>query len=435
MINKPPSSQFQGIKLDQLVYVEFEANGGMMLTVSQSGFSFRAVTPVRPTGRIPFSFTIHGNEKLGGFGKIEWTKDDGKVAGLQFTDVTSDFLQSLRRWLTQLGATPGASYSEARSEDADQPAVPRTDSSAGSPASVHPVESPRLAAFEAALQSATIRQDTVPKPENVSPKPEPGFDFGRSLGLSEPRNGRAASSSFAHEQPEAAASRQAPYISEWKYPDGLADPPPARFSKVAVVAVAICFAALVIALYTSREMLGKTLISLGQKLSRTQENAQTAAPPVTSQPASPAAAPTAKRAVEANVDTKKLTDRPNAPASENSLNTKPPLVTDSRTGAPGTSPPTNVDAVFRDERRSPAPAPKTLEDPTSHDPAAQARSLWAAVAQGNTSAEVTLAKLYLIGSGVDKNCDQAKILFRAAANKGNGEALDKLTQLNRQGCP
>ena len=65
----------------------------------------------------------------------------------------------------------------------------------------------------------------------------------------------------------------------------------------------------------------------------------------------------------------------------------------------------------------------------------QARSLWSAVAQGNTSAEVALAKLYLIGGGVTKNCDQAKVLLQAAAKKGNGEAIDKLSQLQNQGCP
>jgi TPR repeat protein len=46
-----------------------------------------------------------------------------------------------------------------------------------------------------------------------------------------------------------------------------------------------------------------------------------------------------------------------------------------------------------------------------------------------------LAKLYLIGGGVTKNCDQAKVLLQAAAKKGNGEAIDKLSQLQKQGCP
>jgi TPR repeat protein len=73
--------------------------------------------------------------------------------------------------------------------------------------------------------------------------------------------------------------------------------------------------------------------------------------------------------------------------------------------------------------------------PDSSNPADEVRALWSAVAQGNTSAEVTLARLYLIGGGVPKSCDQARVLLQAAARKGNGEAIDKLSQISRQGCP
>src|ERR1700674_190767 len=100
MMDKSVQSQFSSIKLDQLVYVELEArNGGMMLSVSEEGFAFRAVTSVRPSGRIPFSFIIHGTEKLAGYGEIKWTKDEGKVAGLQFTDGFAKFFTALRGWV------------------------------------------------------------------------------------------------------------------------------------------------------------------------------------------------------------------------------------------------------------------------------------------------------------------------------------------------
>jgi TPR repeat protein len=68
-------------------------------------------------------------------------------------------------------------------------------------------------------------------------------------------------------------------------------------------------------------------------------------------------------------------------------------------------------------------------------PAEQVRELWSEVGQGNTSAEVTLAKLYLIGGRVKKNCDQARVLLKAAAKKHNSEAITKLSQITRQGCP
>src|ERR1700681_4455695 len=118
MMDKSVQSQFSSIKLDQLVYVELEArNGGMMLTVSEEGFTFRAVTSVRPSGRIPFSFVINGTEKLEGFGEIKWTKDEGKVAALQFTDISTEFLNALRRWLAQLSAPVVPSSVEARTDN------------------------------------------------------------------------------------------------------------------------------------------------------------------------------------------------------------------------------------------------------------------------------------------------------------------------------
>ncbi len=61
--------------------------------------------------------------------------------------------------------------------------------------------------------------------------------------------------------------------------------------------------------------------------------------------------------------------------------------------------------------------------------------LWAAVQQGNPRTEVALADLYLRGEGVPKNCDQARVLLIAAAQKHNAEAVKRLQQLNEQGCP
>src|ERR1700716_2065454 len=93
-------SQYPSIKLDQLVYVELPSNnGGMMLSVSEEGFSFRAVTPVEAGGPVSFAFATNGFDKLAGYGKIDWVQDDGKVAGLQFTEVSAEFKSGLRKWL------------------------------------------------------------------------------------------------------------------------------------------------------------------------------------------------------------------------------------------------------------------------------------------------------------------------------------------------
>jgi len=65
---------------------------------------------------------------------------------------------------------------------------------------------------------------------------------------------------------------------------------------------------------------------------------------------------------------------------------------------------------------------------------ALARQLWAAVEAGDTSAEVALAQLYLTGEGVPTNCEQARVLLRAASRNGNIEALQQLRILNKSTC-
>jgi TPR repeat protein len=61
--------------------------------------------------------------------------------------------------------------------------------------------------------------------------------------------------------------------------------------------------------------------------------------------------------------------------------------------------------------------------------------LWVDVEKGNVAAEVTLGQLYARGrDGFAKNCDQARVLFRAAAEKGSSEASQELSQIIGRGC-
>jgi hypothetical protein len=73
----------------------------------------------------------------------------------------------------------------------------------------------------------------------------------------------------------------------------------------------------------------------------------------------------------------------------------------------------------------------------AHAIGAEARAawLWKAVGKGNPQASVELASMYVHGSGVVRNCDQARILLRVAAQKGNEEAKFSLQQIRlRGGC-
>ena len=61
--------------------------------------------------------------------------------------------------------------------------------------------------------------------------------------------------------------------------------------------------------------------------------------------------------------------------------------------------------------------------------------LWAAVQAGDTTAAVTLAERYLHGDGVPENCLQARVLLLVASEKKNPEAIRKLSELDKTGCP
>lgn len=68
------------------------------------------------------------------------------------------------------------------------------------------------------------------------------------------------------------------------------------------------------------------------------------------------------------------------------------------------------------------------------DSAQAAQWLWKAVEKQNTAADVLLAGLYLRGDGVQKNCDQGRILLDAAADKGSKDAASLLRNLSAFGC-
>src|SRR5215470_14002009 len=87
-------------KPDQLVYLELgSGNGGMLLSLSEDGFRFRAVSPLRPEGLVPFAFSFDGKSRLQGVGEVEWLEGDGKSGGMRFADVSSEFRSAIDQWL------------------------------------------------------------------------------------------------------------------------------------------------------------------------------------------------------------------------------------------------------------------------------------------------------------------------------------------------
>lgn len=70
---------------------------------------------------------------------------------------------------------------------------------------------------------------------------------------------------------------------------------------------------------------------------------------------------------------------------------------------------------------------------SASDSAAAAAWLWKAIAKGNPQAPLRLADMYIKGDGVPRNCDQALVLLRAAADEENAAASSRLGTLYATG--
>ncbi|GAC1661110.1 MAG: hypothetical protein NVS9B4_12930 [Candidatus Acidiferrum sp.] len=421
MIEETKSLRHHGKRLDRLVYVELEnGNGGMMLTLSEEGFSMRVMGPVTINSNVHFSFSTDGTNKLEGIGRVEWTEEEGKVACLRFEEVSPAFGKDIRRWLVTMGAPAPPRTAE-----------PRSDRRASKP-DVTPVEPSDV------LEETT--QDFSPRDPQPIPVRQNGFGTGSSFEPARPPETSTANSPsvipplYAWE-PE----RVSPTPLSWL--ETSTETSNSGVRRVAIVVIFLALLALApILIFSYREPVGHWLISIGQQLA-----AGTQTPPKTPPPKPASASEETSKPTAAETDQSTV-----PPPHDDSANSRTPVSTaDSRPSRPGSSSRASKDVA--ESRATEAPRASEEVDTgqaewraaqqIAHGPNAAVRNsevlrlLWTAVSKGNTSAEIDLAKIYAAGRGVTKNCDQARVLFTAAAKKGSAEAHEDLLLLPREGCP
>jgi hypothetical protein len=156
-------------RFEHLLYVEIEpGNGGMVLNFSEHGFGFRAVKRVHPKEEVKFAFNLADQRRLEGRGRLEWADKEGRVAGLQFTDVSEEFRSEMRNWL--------ATSPEVKSpKNLTAPPAPSSSEDPSTP----DVTEPSIAARrrEALLRAASAKSpvrsiSSIPSPV-ASPNPAP----------------------------------------------------------------------------------------------------------------------------------------------------------------------------------------------------------------------------------------------------------------------
>ena len=480
-------------KPQQLVYVELGPhNGGMLLGICELGLSFRAVAPLKSDGPINFTFTLDGKNRLQGVGEIAWTEDDAKTGGLKFTTVSTQFRESLLAWLADdiLPKNSGREYTPAAALPLDSLDKIKSSIREGKTetikASVRRVEEnvaeakdpePRPAPVPPVFQKPIV--PSLPgRPPLATVRPEPTLTAAPSssestFALSGFRLPSASPPSPAEPaviSPAPSPSEPAPTFEAIRFPleipppgrpavDDL--PPPAfvrgfstedlpaespRLNRAAAAGIiSLALAVILVALVLSfRREVGETLIHLGRQLAGEQQPLP-ASP--TQNPAIPAASTVRNDPAPASLPASNPSPSSSGQPSASIAQSQPAATPTQTPGVAAQSAPDRASTIRQIED---LPA---LEDGGSgqkefdqaktilkgihrqRDIQMAVALLWTGVRKGYVPADVTLADLYARGDGVQRSCEQARVLLKAAIQKGSPEGRRRLAQLRQQGCP
>jgi len=359
-------------------------NGGLVLDVSDGGLSFHSVAPVHPSEKIQFLLSLRGHSRIEGTGEVVWTNEMKTICGLRFISLSSGAREHLNSWTYQ-SKLPAQSRERklAATQQAALRPEPAVDKAAVAPASpLGPTAAPVFA-----IRPAYNSPLTVPDGGTESIWGKPLFLWilfailGSGIGISAYRYGIQTGRS------ETSVSTQS---TPTPSPSGAAAQPASETSAPAPL-----------------------------PSSAAAEDAHSApvdAPPVATGHA-PMPAGTFMNASK---------------TEDSSARTSQVATSDEKAPSAGSD---RGEQQVQAGQSELAAAQGYLNGASGNrDSAKAARLLWAAVGNGNSTAEVLLADLYIRGDGVVKNCEQGRILLVAAIKSGNMDARQKLTNLNTTGC-
>jgi PilZ domain len=379
---------------EPILSIQMEPNNdAVVLDISDGGMGFRAVNPVTRTGTICFSFSENG-QRIESSGELVWTDSTKKSGGLSFASQPRANRERIRKWVEQ-AAAPSTAHAPSQPVS---PAPKGLQPSAERPqqmnyATVPPFHAPGMPLPQAGLPSFALFEDNAQRAQAIWDRE-----------LSAPNSGTKFFSGF--------------------------------LSGAIVSAILIAFL-LVLDGNQTNDVLNQWRAAIGTSPA---PQATASVPPAATPPRSDAPS----NLVPAEPPPSSSLEPPRASES------LPASTEDSSTSsAPAKAQPESPSAASRAIPSPTTSLPKTA-DPGGEDlllaqpylnnksgpggSAVAVRLLWAAIEKGNVQAEITLADLYSRGDGVKKNCDQARVLLRAAAEKGSHEASQELATVIRTGC-
>ena len=359
-------------------YIEFEAgSAGIILDASEKGLGFRAADAVQQLGpsRIWIWVSPRSEERIEITGNVVWTDSSNRTGGLRFIETGADSCDQIRKWLWQPGElelSPQFQRLPWSARSAEKPPEVRRESRHNANLLRSPV--------------ASLAKTGVDEPQPTGLLPIPGLpSLSASKLPGQSRDSQASQRGIAY-----------------------------RLATGFLVGVLVW--AVVMLFQMFRPEVGASLINLGEKITGIGPQQQPLSPLSSSAPVPAHPSPS----TEANPDVLQKQ------ASGDSV-----LPPDSSRQVASQSPDPATPPTKEARDRSAYP----LSPNSPQERSAEIARLWSAVASGNASAEVDLARLYLRGDGTPQNCEQARVLLRAAANGGSLEARQQLKKLRTGHCP
>ena len=412
----------------RLVYAQLgEANGGIVINASMGGLCIQAVAPTPVSNLVDLKISPSGTETFGVSGKVVWTDDTGKLGGMEFVSPSPEIRARLKHWLASQSMS--ADRERGRAFEAEEP----------EPVSVAPDMT------TAKFPEAAAVSSTPPIPLTEAPV----FELPKTY---------KSSSSVPRMFGSLDGSTDSPKI---EYDEEMERP---RHRILGAAAAGIIAAAIVLFpasyVYNFHPRLAASIVERVKQLFPNASPAPQVEPEKSESQASEPQSATPERRTPSQTEPKQnaamTSPSENAPSNSGKapapeLQPEPAPVSSNTPVQPSAAPSVGGKvespatqskpvATFtpaasveksiapREQPTAKVAAPRLPVDP--NDP----NELWLAVGQGDTAAEVALARLYRTGHNVQKSCEQARILLTAASKKGNADAIEELRRLLRDGC-
>ncbi len=449
---------------DRLAFFQLERDdGGAVLNISEGGLSFETFSPVQGSELMRFWFSLDLKDRIEAIGELAWTDPSRKVGGLKFLALSWHSRERIRAWMNRIPAlaqasaepafmpappfpAPGENEDNARNSERQPgglmasllggqspkdkgpgreyvpnvPAAPQATES-----SSHPGNKPSALAMTLSLEQPAKADKPNGKSVLASvPAFNPSGSLASSLDAMAPsplqqrrpqpaifRDYAGSQNSESPAQAEAERFGTTELVSLERYHHATRR----RFIFGIVLGISISVGAAIAGFkYSSNHAQAAALRASSLQTARAGADPQAVAPGPSQSGKVPSLIASAAGKSQAGSPLSQPVDNPFklAPAP-------------SRQQSSGSAQKNPLSAA----------PPRQGETRGSKKVTATPQQLWTAVEAGNAKAAVQLADLYLRGDGVPLNCNQARILLLVASEKSNTEAIRKLRELDKSGCP